>query len=188
MVPWNHEVALLSGANKTPIRTWSLLSSDLLQDGTFNVWIDFIDCQVDLQKKFTNHTGYNRHRHNLFQHDDVIKWKHFPRYLPFVRSLVDSTHKSQWCSVLIFFDVRVNKRMRKQPRHRGFETSNSSLWGHCNGNPPRSLFLPLDHVALLWNNHNLEHMLVVMPSIYPVTNSCNVLAFLSHDLTLHVYH
>ena len=34
------------------------------------------------------------------QHDDVIKWKHFPYYWPFVwgihRSLVNSSHKGQW--------------------------------------------------------------------------------------------
>ena len=33
-------------------------------------------------------------------HDDVIKWKHFPRYWPFVRGIhrspVNSPHKSQW--------------------------------------------------------------------------------------------
>ena len=33
-------------------------------------------------------------------HDDVIKWKYFPRYLPFVRGIyrspVDSSHKGQW--------------------------------------------------------------------------------------------
>ena len=30
-------------------------------------------------------------------HDDVIKWKHFPRYWPFVhRSPVNSPHKGQW--------------------------------------------------------------------------------------------
>ena len=34
------------------------------------------------------------------QHDDVIKWKHFPHYWPFVwgihRPLVNSPHKDQW--------------------------------------------------------------------------------------------
>ena len=34
------------------------------------------------------------------KHNDVIKWKHFPRYWPFVRgthrSLVNSPHKGQW--------------------------------------------------------------------------------------------
>ena len=40
------------------------------------------------------------------QHDDVIKWKHFPRYWPFVwgihRSPVNSPHKVQWHGSLMF--------------------------------------------------------------------------------------
>ena len=39
-------------------------------------------------------------------HDDVIKWKHFPRNWPFVRgihqSLVNSPHKGQWRGALMF--------------------------------------------------------------------------------------
>ena len=39
-------------------------------------------------------------------HDDVINWKHFPRYWPFVmgihRSPVDSPHKGQWHGSLMF--------------------------------------------------------------------------------------
>ena len=39
-------------------------------------------------------------------HDDVIKWKHFPRYWPFVwgihRSPVNSPHKGQWRGAVIF--------------------------------------------------------------------------------------
>ena len=39
-------------------------------------------------------------------HDDVIKWKHFPRYWPFVRgihrSLVNSPHKGRWRGALMF--------------------------------------------------------------------------------------
>ena len=42
----------------------------------------------------------------LFSHDDVIKWKHFPRYWPFVsgihRSPVNSPHKGQWHGALMF--------------------------------------------------------------------------------------
>ena len=38
-------------------------------------------------------------------HDDVIKWKHFPRYWLFVRSIhrspVNSPHKGQWLGALI---------------------------------------------------------------------------------------
>ena len=40
------------------------------------------------------------------QHDDVIKWKHFPRHWPFVwgihRSPVNSLHKGQWRGALMF--------------------------------------------------------------------------------------
>ena len=42
----------------------------------------------------------------MFIHDDVIKWKHFPRYWPFVRRIhrspVNSPHKGQWREALIF--------------------------------------------------------------------------------------
>ena len=39
-------------------------------------------------------------------HDDVIKWKHFPRYWSFVRGIhqwpVNSPHKGQWRGALMF--------------------------------------------------------------------------------------
>ena len=39
-------------------------------------------------------------------HDDVIKWKHFPRYWPFERGIhrspVNSPHKGQWRGALMF--------------------------------------------------------------------------------------
>ena len=62
-------------------------------------------------------------------HKDVIKWKHFPRYWPFVRGIhrwpVDSSHKSQWRGALVFFfDLRLNKQ---QWRRRWFETPSRSL-------------------------------------------------------------
>ena len=46
---------------------------------------------------------------NLSQnlHDNVIKWKHFPRYWPFVRGIhrspLDSPHKGQWHAALTFY-------------------------------------------------------------------------------------
>ena len=53
-------------------------------------------------------------------HDDAIKWKHFPRYWPFVqgiaRSPVNSPHKGQWRGAVMFslicfwLNGRVNKR------------------------------------------------------------------------------
>ena len=42
----------------------------------------------------------------VWQHDDVIKWKHLPRYWPFVRGIhrspVNSPHKGQWGGALMF--------------------------------------------------------------------------------------
>ena len=39
-------------------------------------------------------------------HDDVIKWKHFPRHWPFVRGIhrfpMNSPHKGQWRGALMF--------------------------------------------------------------------------------------
>ena len=41
-----------------------------------------------------------------WSHDDVIKWKHFPHYWPFVRGIhrspVNSPHKGQWRGALMF--------------------------------------------------------------------------------------
>ena len=48
---------------------------------------------------FTGHSGKDG------SHDDVIKWKHFPPYNPFVRGIhrspVNSPHKSQWRGALM---------------------------------------------------------------------------------------
>ena len=51
--------------------------------------------------------GYLRvHSDFLWRHGDVIKWKHFPRYWPFLRGIhrspVNSPHKSQWRGALMF--------------------------------------------------------------------------------------
>ena len=44
------------------------------------------------------------------RHDDVIKWKYFSRYYPFVRGIhrspVNSTHKGQWRGALTFSLIR----------------------------------------------------------------------------------
>ena len=48
------------------------------------------------------------------RHDDVIRWKHFPRYWPFARgfhrSPVNSPHKGQWRGALMFslISARIN--------------------------------------------------------------------------------
>ena len=46
------------------------------------------------------------HRRICYIHDDVIKWKHFPRNWPFVREIhrspVNFPHKGQWRGALMF--------------------------------------------------------------------------------------
>ena len=60
---------------------------------------DFSWCHV-------NCFGGSRGCHYDGVHDDVIKWKHFSRYWPFVRGIhrwpVSSPHKGLWCGALMF--------------------------------------------------------------------------------------
>ena len=53
-------------------------------------------------------------------HDDVIKWKHFPRYWPVTRSFD------------VFFDMRPNKQWSKQWWGWWFKMTSFPLWRHCN--------------------------------------------------------
>ena len=69
-------------------------------------------------------------------HDDVIKWKHFPLYWPFVRgihrSLVNFPHKGQWRWALVFSLIcALNKRLSKQSWGWWFETPSRPLCWNC---------------------------------------------------------
>ena len=93
----------------------------------------------------------------LSPHDDAIKWKHFPRCWPFVRGIhrspVYSPHKRPVTrSFLVFFDLRLNKRLQKQSRHRWCDTPSRSLWRHWKNNlphPPELL-----HLRLFYKSQN----------------------------------
>ena len=68
---------------------------------------------------------------------DVIKWKHFPRYWPFVwgihQSRLNSPHKGQRRGAFIFSLIcTLNKRLSKQSWGWWFETLLHSLWCHWN--------------------------------------------------------
>ena len=64
-------------------------------------------------------------------HDDVIKWKHFPRYWPFVLTSEFPSQRPVTRSFDVFFDLRLSKRLSKQSRRRWFEMPSHSLWSHC---------------------------------------------------------
>ena len=81
----------------------------------------------------------------LGAHDDVIKWKHFPRYWPFVRGIHRSpSQKPVTLNFDVFFYLRLNKRLSKQSWGWWFETPSRSLWRKC-------------FTASLTNNLKLEH-------------------------------
>ena len=56
---------------------------------------------------------------NFIAHDEVIKWKHFLHYWPFVGGIhwspVNSSHKGKW-PFDVFCDLRLDKRFSKQSR------------------------------------------------------------------------
>ena len=90
-------------------------------------------------------------------HDDVIKWKHSPRYWPFVwgihRSPMNYPHRGQWRGAsMIFFDLRLNKPLSKQSWGWWFETQSRPLWRHV-----------MKCMRSIWRNHvntlgNITHL------------------------------
>ena len=69
-------------------------------------------------------------RYGSYFHDDIIKWKHFPRYWPFFAgnspAPVNSPHKGQWRGSLIFSLIYAwindwinNREAGDLRRHRG---------------------------------------------------------------------
>ena len=87
---------------------------------------------------FKDSMGWTSIPRRVFNHDDVIKWKHFPRYWPFVRGIhrspVNSTHKGQWRGAFSFSLICLNGRLSKQSWGWWFETPVPPLWRHSNDN------------------------------------------------------
>ena len=84
-----------------------------------------------LSDKCETNLKFVQHNWLLWNHDDVIKWKHFPLYWPFARE----TTGRRWIpsqrpvapSFDVSFDLRLYKRMSKQASRRWFETASHSL-------------------------------------------------------------
>ena len=76
--------------------------------------------------------------HGIYFHHDVIKWKRFSRYWPFVwgnhRSPVNSHHKNQWRGALEFSLICAWTNGWVNNRNAGdLMTSPRSFWRHING-------------------------------------------------------
>ena len=93
-------------------------------------------CERGPIKKST-HLHEEMFMYHSSEHDDVIKWKHFLRYWPFVRGIhrspVNSQHRSVRRSFDVFFDLPLIKPLSKQWLGWWFETLPRPLWRHCNG-------------------------------------------------------
>ena len=80
--------------------------------------------------EYTEDIPYGTGHTLCFLRDDVIKWKHFPRYRPFVRG-INPAQRPVTRSFDIFFDLRLNKRLSKQSWGWWFETLSCPLWRQC---------------------------------------------------------
>ena len=73
---------------------------------------------------------------DFIHHDDVMKWKHFPRYGPLIGEYTGPgefpAQRPVTRSFEVFFDLRLNKRLGKQSWGWWFEMPSFPLWRHCN--------------------------------------------------------
>ena len=109
-------------------------------------------------------------------HDNVIQWKHFPRYWPLVRGIhrspVNSPHKGQWRGALNFLWSAPEKRLSKQSRGWWFGTLSRYLWRHYNVIELFGICFPADwrsyHMLYLVNNTTEVRYLKKMPWTVPL--------------------
>ena len=86
---------------------------------------------------FLIETAPRSHPSRIALNDDVIKWKHFPRFWPFAvrgihRSPMNSSNKGQWRGALMFSLICAWISGSKQSLGWWFETPSRPLWRHCN--------------------------------------------------------
>ena len=101
-------------------------------------------------------------------YDDVIKWKHFPRYWPFWagNSPITGEFPSQRPVTRrfdVFLDLRLNKRLSKQSWGWWFETPPCPLWRHCNEFDTNRKSLINHHCEL---HHNDKKVWVISQYMY----------------------
>ena len=91
-------------------------------------------------------------------HEDIIKWKHFPRYWPFVRGInrspVQSPHKGQWRGAWCFLWSAPKQKIEQTIKRRWFETHRD------NYDTTAMILYRLNsykwHLLLTWFNFNLS--------------------------------
>ena len=102
-------------------------------------------------------------------HDDVIKWKHFPRYWPFVRGIhrspVNSPHKGQWRGALMFSLICVwingwvnNREAGDLRRYRAHSDVTVMVFGETGGHRLMTIWCHNKNV----NNRTLYQFIVLL--------------------------
>ena len=109
-------------------------------------WCPFQDAITHCTANFLNHINLNLYLCSMISsiwHDDVIKWKHFPRYWPFVRGIhrspVNSPHKKAsdaepfWFFICAWINGWVNDGdagdVRRHRAH--YDVTVMWLYGYC---------------------------------------------------------
>ena len=108
-----------------------------------------------------------------FFHDHVIKWKHFPRYWPFVRGSPRWIPHTKASDVELWwvFYLRPCRRLSKQSQGWWFETLSRPLWRQCNDpriRQPLSFRLPRI-CTLCHTSQELKTIKFVMFSIMAIS-------------------
>ena len=120
----------VSSPHKGPV-TWKIFPFDDI------IMVYRISVDNNLVPNCRRRPGYHTYSAYDVMHDDVIKWKHFPRNWPFMwgihRSPVNSPHKGQWRGALMLSLICLNKQLSKQSRGWWFEAPSRQLWRHSNG-------------------------------------------------------
>ena len=98
----------------------------------FNKW------KHSLSQDLTQLQDWNLYHFLGTMHGDVIKWKHFPRYWPFVRGIhrspVNSPHKGRWRGALMFALIWawINGWINNHEAG-NLRLNRGPLWRHSNG-------------------------------------------------------
>ena len=98
-------------------------------------------------------------------HDDVIKWKHFLRYWPFVRGIhrppVNSPHKGQWRGALMFSLICVEINSWENNREAGDLRRCRAHYGVV---VMRQIIFHISQFAIL-NNHPVHNYAMRHPRV-----------------------
>ena len=112
---------------------------------------------VSRLNKFALHCLWCGGNHNESKRAMITSWKYFPRNWPFMRGIAGPdefhTQRSVTRSFDVFFDLRLNKRLRKQPWGWWFETPLLSLWRQCN-----ALMILKHRIATFQHLNTADHL------------------------------